>query len=116
MIFSTKSLKICSKFSRYSKSNGGPRFLHDHLASVISEYVKPETRRTETSKRKEVIPDQNLRFDRIDHWPEYDEKESRSNCKMDGCKSLTNVYCMKCKVHLCLRKSKNCFLPFHKPN
>lgn len=59
--------------------------------------------------------DQDQRFDEISHWPENDQRESRSNCKMDGCKSLTNVYCTKCNIHLCFLKTRNCFRQYHKP-
>lgn len=55
----------------------------------------------------------NGRFDGIDHWLEFDNKFSRSLCKMPGCKMLTNAICTKCYVHLCFNRNRNCFRRYH---
>lgn len=54
-----------------------------------------------------------LRFDGYEHWPAYDNKESRSRCRMLGCKNLTHVECTKCGVHLCFSHNRNCFRNYH---
>lgn len=53
------------------------------------------------------------RFDGMNHWPEHDEKYSRSVCKWSGCNQRTHVFCTKCKVSLCFNKNRNCFRHFH---
>lgn len=53
------------------------------------------------------------RFDKFDHWPDVDNKVSRSRCKMPGCKSHTNVFCIKCGVFLCFTRNRHCFRYYH---
>ncbi|XP_055932210.1 piggyBac transposable element-derived protein 2-like [Argiope bruennichi] len=59
--------------------------------------------------RKE--PPKDIRFDRIDHWPEHSTNKQR--CKMLNCKGFTRVQCMKCSIPLCFYKEKNCFRDYH---
>ena len=58
------------------------------------------------------IPQQSVRQDNIDHYPIYMEKRGR--CRLPGCKSAPHLLCHKCNTYLCIDKSKNCFLKFHK--
>lgn len=58
-----------------------------------------------------AIPQKNIRTDEIGHWPITDEKRGR--CKLPNCKGCPVTKCVKCKVHLCLDKRKNCFVNFH---
>lgn len=53
------------------------------------------------------------RFDRTDHWPEHDQRPSRSLCKLCRSTSLTHVFCTKCMIPLCFTRQRNCFLRFH---
>ena len=53
-----------------------------------------------------------VRLDRIDHLPEVEGKISKC-CRMKGCKLRTLTRCTKCKVFLCLKATKNCFLQYH---
>lgn len=52
------------------------------------------------------------------HLAKFDGKKFRSRCKMKGCKSFTNLYCVKCSTesklfHLCITKKRNCFFEHH---
>lgn len=70
---------------------------------------------TKSSKAHvESRPYKEQRMDMVDHFPEYDEKKEATRCKRSGCKGKTHVFCIKCKVHLCFVKGKNCFHEFHK--
>lgn len=61
----------------------------------------------------EVRPPKNCRLDTVDQLPEFDEKKQASRCKAENCKGKTHIFCVKCKVHLCFVKPRNCFLKFH---
>jgi hypothetical protein len=60
----------------------------------------------------EVRPVADIARDGVGHFPAHDEGLG-TRCKMVGCKGRTRIKCIKCKVHLCLTKDKNCFLAFH---
>lgn len=56
------------------------------------------------------MPINDVRFDRVDHFPE--PVDNKGRCKL--CKTgYSRITCTKCKVHLCLVKTKNCFTQFH---
>ena len=53
-----------------------------------------------------------LRFDGKDHWPHcFSGYDSRHRCAQ--CRFFTNMFCIKCKVHLCCHAKRNCFTRFH---
>lgn len=55
-------------------------------------------------------PTVDVRYDGMNHWPQYGEKKNR--CKF--CKfGYTFLYCAKCNMHLCLLPSRNCFKASH---
>lgn len=56
-------------------------------------------------------PNQDLRMDRIDHWPI--DAPTRSRCKMPSCNGYTWQACEKCQVGLCVGKGKTCFKKYH---
>ncbi|KAL3181593.1 hypothetical protein MRX96_036709 [Rhipicephalus microplus] len=59
---------------------------------------------------KKVRPTVDVRYDGMNHWPQYGEKKNR--CKF--CKfGYTFLYCAKCNMHLCLLPNRNCFKAFH---
>ena len=65
-----------------------------------------------TRKRKlpTAILVDDVRYDKIDHWPEFRVKKNK--CR--HCKTGTGrVYCKKCDVCLCLSNARNCFYEFH---
>lgn len=66
----------------------------------------------------EKLPKLAIRFDDINHLPNYDNDDVRHGirCKMEGCGKRTTIYCEKCKVHLCFlpgKRGRNCFKKFH---
>ena len=68
------------------------------------------TRRLASSSRGAVS--NVLRFDSIDHFPQYTEERQR--CRL--CRNAVHfsyIKCEKCKVHLCLNKARNCFAQYH---
>ena len=53
-----------------------------------------------------------LSFDGKNHWPKCTNGyRERKQCAL--CKRSTNMYCDKCKVHLCCHGNRNCFKPYH---
>lgn len=66
----------------------------------------------------EERPTKVVRFDRTDHFPEYDDKKFSTRCKfqeneMNSCRYKTKVFCTKCKIHLCFAPTRNCFKNYH---
>lgn len=57
---------------------------------------------------------ENTQYDSVGHFPDFDKKSSKSRCKMNGCNMLTHVFCVRCKLHFCFVKKRNCFLDFHR--
>lgn len=55
-------------------------------------------------------PPDATRFDGVGHFPEF--TNNRGRCRL--CKNRkSDVQCKKCTMHLCINKSRNCFLDFH---
>ena len=57
-----------------------------------------------------AIPWNDVRYDCYDHFPIYDDKQHR--CRHCSC-GYTHLQCVKCKLFLCVNKSRNCFRQFH---
>lgn len=55
-------------------------------------------------------PIDEVRLDRYDHFPQYNEKKSR--CKY-CVKGITRVLCVKCNLYFCFTSKSNCFLEAH---
>ena len=72
-------------------------------ASGLSPPLKPKC----TSKRTSA----DARHDGVDHQPLWSDKRQR--CKYSCCEALSYVKCVKCNVHLCLNKERNCFTAYH---
>lgn len=62
-------------------------------------------------KPREVRPAAEIARDGVGHFPAHEGAGTR--CKLPGCTGKSRIMCIKCKVHLCLTKDKNCFLSFH---
>lgn len=60
---------------------------------------------------REFRPASDIRFDHKMHYPKYSTHYVR--CKLENCPQKSRVYCIKCKVHLCLVEERNCFNSFH---
>lgn len=54
-------------------------------------------------------PLESVRYDQMNHFPEWGTKKSCKLCK----KSETHTFCTKCNLHLCFSKAKNCFSKYH---
>lgn len=68
----------------------------------------------DSKKKNVVLPPDDVRFDGIDHLPmSEEEKKVRCRCQQQNCKSRSQIYCVKCRVHLCCNSDRNCFLKFH---
>lgn len=48
-------------------------------------------------------------FDTDNHWLIFDDKTSRSRCKLTDCDQFTHACCTKCDKHFCLTSDRNCF-------
>lgn len=90
-----------------------------HLRDALP---KKNTGGEPTKTAYEKNPKLSIRFDGMNHLPEYDnhkdDERKGFRCKLDGCGKQTTVYCDKCKVHLCFLPGKsarhrNCFKKFH---
>ena len=78
----------------------------------LAQNVCPTNRRLRRRTGRASPVPQSIRFDTKNHLPDAaDGKTGRKMCAV--CKASTNVYCTKCKVHLCMFSSRNCFIPFH---
>lgn len=54
------------------------------------------------------------RYDGIGHYATFDhDSQHAQRCKMSNCKSKVSTKCIKCNVHLCIKRNANHFLAFH---
>lgn len=71
----------------------------------------------ESKKKNKPKTPEDVRFDGIDHLPVSEEDTSvRCRCQNEGCNSRTQIYCIKCRQHLCCNSSRDCFLKYHTKN
>jgi len=61
-------------------------------------------------QKVDIQPVTDVRFDGIGHWPDLEHRQQR--CKNAGCGLRSKFKCVKCNVHLCVKKD-NCFIAFH---
>lgn len=57
-------------------------------------------------------PSDAVRLDGVQHWPEFAAKKARC-CRLKGCQQRSTIWCSKCKVYLCVKSKKNCFILYH---
>lgn len=75
----------------------------------------PELPRQKLLKRnEEVRPIPEVQHDSTDHLPQLDGCKEGKRCKNVKCNKKTHFYCDKCRVHLCIKKDRNCFVIFHR--
>ena len=60
----------------------------------------------------EVWPSACVQYDSVSHLPEFDDKEEKTQCK-NCTTNRTHIYCVKCQVHFCFVKGRNCFSASH---
>ena len=96
----------CLIMSRPAKrrSIGRPRSSTEHDSDISSPTAK--------KNRGSIRPVPDVRFDLIEHWPQSIDGEPQ-RCKLENCCGRSRIQCMKCNVHLCLNKHRNCFHAFH---
>lgn len=69
---------------------------------------------SEKRSKYEQRPLKCVQQDMIDHLPIHDGKQEPTRCKNTKCgKYRSHFFCKKCKIHLCLNQSRNCFFEFH---
>lgn len=76
--------------------------------SSTSEGPPPKIRK---GKPCQTLPPLEVRLDKTDH--SQIRTETRSRCMMPSCHLLSIIKCAKCNVHLCSKKSKDCYTVFH---
>lgn len=64
-------------------------------------------------RSNEKRPPHEVRYDQRGHFPKFDNRKNGTRCKKENCESRTHMQCVKCDVHLCVAKDKNCFYDFH---
>ena len=60
----------------------------------------------------EADPSDAVQLDGSTHWPQNIAKLQRC-CRLPVCKARRVVWCTKCKVYLCMKKEKSCFIQYH---
>lgn len=95
--------KICEDLSIHLKNQIETKNQSHRLKSNV-----PIKRKSKTERR----PDNKIRYDKMKHFPD-SRKFSTTRCKMEGCRSKSAIFCIKCKVHLCVKMGRNCFRKFH---
>lgn len=88
-------IEIYNSLVSKNRSRGRP----SNLASPSRVIKKPSAPR----------PAAEVHYDKFGHFPEL---TIRGRCKLCG-KNQTFIQCVKCKLRLCLKQEKNCFLSFH---
>lgn len=58
-----------------------------------------------------LVPD-GVRLDGYNHFPQNVSKDGK-RCKLKGCNQRSAVWCTKCRVYLCVKKGRDCFILFH---
>lgn len=91
-------------------TKAGKPVVHKKRGRPSLENEPEEVNRKQT--RKPIVPDPvvDVRKDKLDHFPLFQEEQGRCrNCK----KGFSRITCSKCKVRLCLTKANNCFTAYH---
>ena len=106
----TNLLHFDRKLHMRSKTNNLP--FPKSEAGLLRRRIPPCCLTPEPPKKRKVTlnPIDDLRYDNISHWPDHIEPKKRCrNCIT----AYTRTGCLKCKISLCLAKTKNCFVMFH---
>lgn len=59
------------------------------------------------------LPSIEYRQHKAEHIANMSEQKFGSKCRLPGCKKKTKMYCVKCKMFLCITAQRNCFAEFH---
>lgn len=63
--------------------------------------------------KKTYVPPPDVRYDGVGHMADFLDRTGKRMCKFPGCKSETQVICLKCDLNLCLSATRKCFHTFH---
>ena len=108
LMFQTEIAVGLSKAGKSSAAAARPRGRPSSTSPVPA--ATPSRKRKATSAPN---PTRDVQFDQCAHFPVFQEKQQRCrHCKT----GYSHLKCCKCKVHLCLVKSRNCFNAFHGVN
>lgn len=77
---------------------------------------RSETPPKSKKPKRTYTPQDDIRYDRIDHWCIFRDRSGKKQCKNPGCTSETQAFCVKCELSLCNSPAKSCFYDFHHPN
>ena len=85
------------------KANGGKK----GRPSLSTPVAKPKT------NAAIPVPSPEIRCDSVGHLLDFVDKQGRCHhCP----KGFTSIQCVKCKIHLCITKDRNCFYNYHVPS
>lgn len=96
-----EALCLMGKGTEYTRKRGRPS----------SGTVERDFQEKKKKNATKPIPQFDVRTDKVGHFPV--EAEKRQRCKKPHCGLKTSTFCIKCQVHLCFNKSRNCFSQFH---
>ncbi|RWS01065.1 piggyBac transposable element-derived protein 3-like protein, partial [Dinothrombium tinctorium] len=121
-IFHFIDLAICNSWNEYRESQSDNTQsdnldLFSFRLNIARQFcsVKPNRTRGRPRKKPQKKRKQPLqRFDGKNHLPSFDESRNfASRCALRSCSARSKIYCVKCKVHLCVRQKKDCFRKYH---
>ncbi|XP_026316625.1 piggyBac transposable element-derived protein 4-like [Hyposmocoma kahamanoa] len=92
--------KYAPTASRGRPRTGSPACIADGPAPKLRRGIQCQT-----------LPPLEIRLDKNDH--NQIRTDSRGRCMLPSCHLLSIIKCDKCNVHLCSKKSKDCFKVFH---
>nr|XP_053647228.1 piggyBac transposable element-derived protein 2-like isoform X4 [Cherax quadricarinatus] len=102
--FGRSSIRTTTRAST-SNSNGGSNDLPTLQLPVAMQY------------QRAARPDDSVRFDiTLGHWPVLGKVRTCKYCSNKNNYTTSSFYCSVCKVNLCIKKDKNCFIHFHSSN
>lgn len=98
-----------------TEESAAPKLSQPDTKSFVDEVKNGHREMEIDGKRKRTIklPSEEIRYDRIDHFPAIRHNKSQNRCRLESCSLKTNHYCTKCRVYLCIKEEKNCFVNFH---
>ena len=106
VLLKEKPMKLCTFISGIA---GG---LIEFKAKVGRPSLSPSPMPKQAVVKSQKRPSEDSRGDCVDHFPVWDTKRQR--CKFSGCDNgFSYVKCLKCNVHLCLNKERNCYTAYH---
>jgi len=63
--------------------------------------------------KKTFLPINDVRYDKVEHFPMFLSRADKKTCKLPGCTSETQIVCRNSNINLCISQKKDCFYDFH---